>query len=299
MTILVTGGDGQLGTCLKDIINESKNNSNKWVFLSKKELDITDIDNVEEVFDKYEPDYIINCAAYTNVDNAPNNISKVYQINMLGPLNLTICAKYYNAKVIHISTDFVFDGLKNTPYNTTDNTNPLSVYGVSKLEGEKAILKHKNSTVIRTSWLYSEHGNNFFKTMYNRITNNEFTTVVNDQIGTPTYAKDLAEVIYYIITYNNFENKVYHYSNEGCCSWYDFAKAIELLLKPDLKTNEGVIQPISTELYEKINNKKMEKRPVFSVLSKDEIKKYKIGNIPHWLESLRKCFNIYTKKNEV
>lgn len=293
MIILVTGGDGQLGRCLKDVVNSSIPNNNEWVFLSRKELDITDMENVERVFDKYKPDYVVNCAAYTNVDKAFENhdeAEKAYIVNEFGPLNLARRCEYYNAKLIHISTDFVFDGTKNTPYEIDDETNPLSVYGNSKLSGEKRVIRnHENTFVIRTSWLYSEYGNNFFKTMYNRINGHEPTFVVNDQVGTPTYAGDLAKYIYDVVTYRGLSDRINHFSSEGCCSWYDFAKAIELLNSPGLTLGRVKIYPISTANYEKKIDKILAKRPSYSVLSNND----KLYATPHWLESLRKFFFKY------
>lgn len=295
MNILVTGGDGQLATCLKKHTIKSKNNN--YIFLNRKELDIADIEAIKMIFEKYNISLVINCAAYTNVDKAPEEIEKAYLINETGPLNLTICAKQYNAKVIHISTDFVFDGEKNTPYKETDKTKPLSVYGASKLAGEKAIFKFNNTMVIRTSWLYSEYGHNFFKTMINLILQNKKTYVVNDQVGTPTYAMDLADFLFNLVENNleRFENKIFHFSNEGCCSWYDFAKTIEIYLmrnSKDLNLN-NVINPVSTYEYQCLVKKMLELRPSYSVLSKAEIKKTYKNIIPHWISSLCTCIDRY------
>lgn len=299
MTILVTGGDGQLATCLKKKSLKSKNN---WVFLTRTELDITNIENIDKVFEKYEPDVIINCAAYTNVDKAFSERNKAYAINEIGPLYLTICARHYNAKVIHISTDFVFDGDKNTPYSESDETNPLSIYGLSKLAGENAVLRYDNSVVIRTSWLYSEYGNNFFKTMINRILDNQKSFVVNDQIGSPTYAMDLADFLFNVIEIkvDKLENKIYHFSNEGCCSWYDLAKAIETHLWGYINyllRERDLINPISTEEYQKMIDRTLEIRPSYSVLGKDEVKKIIDTPIRHWLVALNDCIENFLLKD--
>ena len=298
MIILVTGGEGQLASCLKDKVSES---NNKWIFLSKKEMDITKVESVDNILKKYEPNVIINCAAYTNVDKAVNEAGKAFLINELGPLHLAICAKHYGARVIHISSDFVFDGTKNTPYNENDKTNPISIYGKSKLAGEKVVLKYNNSTVIRTSWLYSEYGNNFFKTMFNRIITKEKTFVVNDQIGTPTYAMDLANFLFYTVENNlsNLENKIYHFSNEGCASWYDFAKTIELFLIENISNyiNEDIINPISTNGYNEIIGKTLEKRPAYSVLNKEELNKIVEYKNRHWISALYECIDKYLKQN--
>ena len=297
MIILVTGSDGQLGNCLKDVVNLSIPTDNEWIFLSRKELDITDLENVEAIFNKYKPDYVINCAAYTNVDKAFSNheeAEKAYIINEYGSINLITQCEHYNSKLVHISTDFVFDGKKNTPYKTDDETNPLSIYGKSKLAGERRILKHNNAYVIRTSWLYSEYGNNFFKTMYNRIKNYEPTFVVDDQVGTPTYAGDLAKYIYDAVTYRGFVSNLNHFSSEGCCSWYDFAKTIELLNNPGLTLGRVKIYPISTKGYEEKIGKNLENRPSYSVLSNND----KLYPAPHWLESLQKFFYKYKNIDE-
>lgn len=294
MVILVTGGEGQLASCLKVC---SKNKINKWIFLSKKELDITNVDNVGEVFEKYEPNIIINCAAYTNVEKAEEDRDVAELVNAIGPKILAQCARHYNAKFIHISTDYVFNGEKPLPYLYNDRTKPLSYYGKSKLEGENNIKNYDNVYIFRTSWLYSEYCHNFFKTMYNRIRNGEKTFVVNDQIGTPTYARDLANFIIYIIENNTLEkakSRILHFSNEGCCSWYDFAKSIEIeynrFSRGELLHN-GIINPISTLDYRIMLGRHTAERPFYSVLNKEGIEDIYNKPICHWLESIYKCFN--------
>lgn len=292
MTILVTGGDGQLASCLKSC-NKEKNN--KWVFLTRKELDITNVENVGKIFEEYEPDFIINCAAYTNVDEAEIEREKAFNINGLGPKILAQCARHYNAKLIHISTDFVFSGDKQIAYLTYDRTKPLSQYGLSKLQGENNLKNYNNAYIIRTSWLYSEFCHNFFKTMYNRIKNHEKTFVVNDQIGTPTYARDLANFLIYIIENNTLElakSRIFHFSNEGCCSWYDFAKSIEIEYNR-FDGNEityNNIKHISSFDYRIIVGRDLAQRPFYSVLNNEGIEEIYNKPIRHWLEAMNECY---------
>ena len=294
MRILVTGGDGQLASCLKRCI---LNSNNEWHFFNKNDLDITNVDNVYDIFEKYEPSVVVNCAAYTNVDNTPKDLINAKKLNEEGPLNLVMCAKQYDAKVIHISTDYVFNGTKNTPYETNEAVNAINKYGETKLAGEKAILKNNNAIVIRTSWLYSEFGKNFFKTMFFRILNGDKTLVVDDQIGTPTYAMDLAEFIKNIIeseTINTMGKQVFHYSNDGCCSWYDFAKTIEFFLKKqwtNILFNEDVIYPVSTEEYVKKIDKLIEPRPQYSVMSKKSLDNIPFSYRRHWVTALSDCMS--------
>lgn len=291
MKILVTGGNGQLAFCLRDVV---KDTDNKFMFLSKDDLDITDAEAINELFEEHLFDVVINCAAYTNVDKARDEVNTALKINEIGPLNLALIAKQYGAKLIHISTDYVFDGENNIPYTTDRKTNPLSTYGYTKLMGEEAIKRFDNVIIIRTSWLYSNYGKNFYKTMLNLIKDGKKTFVVNDQIGTPTYAKDLAGFIYDLIS-NDLLNKasgnIFHYSNEGCASWYDFAKMIEMLYNPE----SDVIKPCSTATFNSMameQGKIPENRPFYSVLSKKELSKIGDINVRHWAVALRDCMNI-------
>jgi dTDP-4-dehydrorhamnose reductase len=286
MEILVTGGNGQLG---KSIRNNIKNKKHNFIFVDKNELDITNTREVEKYFENHKIDIVINCAAFTNVDNSKNNISS-HLVNTFGPLNLALCASNYDATMIHISTDYVFDGEKNTPYTELDNAIPLNDYGKTKLDGENCILKFDDVFVFRTSWLYSIYENNFLRTMFNRISSKKETFVVNDQVGTPTSAKSLANfLLWFIDNYKekNIKNGLYHFSNEGVASWYDFAKTIELLYKEKTcKEYKNLIKPCSTDEYLKMIGKEIEKRPNYSVLSKDKIKKIYGENINHWVIEL-------------
>lgn len=278
--IIVTGADGQLGTCLKDILEPISEVES--TFLTIQDLDITDKDAVNTFFTN-NIDYCINCAAYTNVDNSENEPDLANQINALSVKHLAEICKKNNIVLIHISTDFVFDGKNKSPYLETDEVNPLGVYGKTKLEGELYIQKIiKEHYILRTSWLYSEYGHNFLKTMLKLGKERQQLGVVNDQIGTPTYAKDLAKVIAKIITLSNkLDFGTYHYSNEGEASWYDFAKEIFESVNYTLE-----LKPILTKEYPT-----PAQRPSYSVLNKNKIKKQLNIEVPYWKESLKKCIS--------
>ena len=281
-TILVTGGNGQLASCIKDV--EKQYGDLNFIYTDYLELDICDLNKVRTFFsNNNQIDYCINCAAYTAVDKAENEIDKAFEINALGAKNVAIACNDYNATLIHISTDFVFDGKKKEPYTETDVANPISVYGTSKLHGEVEIQQAlREYFIIRTSWLYSEYGNNFMKTMLSLSETRNEISVVCDQIGTPTYGGDLAKVILKIINSNNKNFGLYHYSNQGVASWSDFAKAI--FEEKHIKIN---VNPINTEAYPT-----PAKRPVFSVMNKAKIKNSIKVEIPNWKFSLRKCLKI-------
>ena len=279
ITILVTGGNGQLGTCFKDVV---KNHIDfNVIYTDYKELDITDLNQVKAFFQsRNQIHYCVNAAAYTAVDKAEEDQDKAFEINTLGAKNLALICELNNTILIHISTDFVFDGEKEEPYNETDETKPISVYGETKLKGEieikKIIEKH---FIIRTSWLYSEHGNNFMKTMLRLSKENDTLSIVSDQIGTPTYAGDLAQIIFFIINIKSQDYGLYNYSNLGKTSWLYFAKAIFKESKIDIK-----LSPIQTKDYPTLA-----KRPMYSVLDKNKIKKTFNYEIPYWEESLKKA----------
>ncbi|RNC88165.1 MAG: dTDP-4-dehydrorhamnose reductase [Winogradskyella sp.] len=279
--VLITGAKGQLSKCIESSLVNFENV--KAFFLSADDLDITNYDKASEVFKDITPDFIINCAAYTAVDKAESEKELAFMVNSEGVENLAKLCTVYKAKLVHISTDFVFDGNSCVPYTEDSNTNPLSVYGKSKLRGEELIKKAKcDFYIFRTSWLYSEYGHNFLKTMLRLGTQKDQIKVVYDQVGSPTYAKDLAEfVLNFIVSDENFEYGIYHYSNEGVASWYDFAEAIF-----DEKNIEIHLEPISTEEYPT-----PAMRPNYSVMSKDKIKSVFNIKINHWRQSLRKCLN--------
>lgn len=281
--ILVTGGNGQLGKQFRSL---TKNNSGfNFIFTGSKELDITNHNRVEEFIIEKEINTIINCAAYTSVNKAESEQKLANEINHLAVANLAQISKDNDISLIHISTDYVFDGLKNVPYIESDLTNPQTVYGKTKLKGEMAItsISPKASLIIRTSWLFSRFGNNFVKRIIELSKTNKQISVVSDQIGSPTNARDLARFIIKILPkINNIEVELFHFSNKGSCSWYEFAKAIFKINK--IKTN---IVPVCYNEYSSEVN-----RPNFSVLSTSKIEnKYKFV-IPYWIDALKDNFKI-------
>jgi len=283
--ILVTGANGQLGSEIKYL---SKFHNINFTFTDIEELDITSMDEIEGFFSSQEFGYIINCAAYTAVDKAEEEKEEADLANHIAVKNLAVMSSKFNAKLIHISTDFVFDGSSSIPFTEEDKTNPLSVYGKTKLAGEKAVLKHGSEVIIiRTSWLYSSFGNNFVKTMIGLTKKRDSIGIVFDQLGTPTYARDLAEAVLNIINSQDFLTGVYHYSNEGVASWYDFTKAIV-----EIAGIKCSIDPIETYQYPT-----PAKRPAYSILNKAKIKKVYNMEIPYWKTSLEKCINILKQKN--
>ncbi|MEN9336903.1 MAG: dTDP-4-dehydrorhamnose reductase [Bacteroidota bacterium] len=281
MVVLVTGAGGQLGQSLQHIAGQFS--AIEWVFCDSSALDISSIESIEFVFSEKQPQYCINAAAYTAVDKAESESEKAHLINGLGPENLAkVCAKY-NTTLLHISTDFVFDGTQSTPYVETDETHPLGVYGATKLEGELAIQKYIQAYyIIRTSWVYSPFGNNFMKTMLRLANEREQLSIVNDQIGTPTNALDLAQMLAELIGKDQLMQRppygVYHYSNEGQCSWFEFAQAI--FEKNGVKI---AVLPIPTAQFPT-----PAKRPAYSVMNKSKIKENFNVVIPDWRESLQK-----------
>lgn len=268
--ILVTGANGQLGTEFKKLLPDA-------VFAGADVLDITDLDAVKNFVQKNSIKIIINCAAYTAVDKAEDDIELVKKINEDGPRNLALSG----AKIIHISTDYVFDGNNYKPYLPQDKTNPISVYGRTKRAGELAVLENaKIAIIVRTAWLYSAHRNNFVKTMRRLGVEKESLNVVADQIGSPTFAGDLAQAIVDILPQMNEANKgIYHYTNEGVCSWYDFAVKIMELSGLNCKVN-----PIPSSEYPTKAT-----RPFYSVLDKTSIKEIFGIVIPHWEYGLKRC----------
>ncbi|MCF6129786.1 dTDP-4-dehydrorhamnose reductase [Flavobacterium sp. AS60] len=281
MVVLVTGANGQLGQSLQFIAPMYPNLN--FVFCSSADLDISDLEKCQTVFSKIKPNYCINAAAYTAVDKAESEPEKAQLINVIGAKNLAVVCKEYETILIHISTDFVFDGNASKPYTENDIPNPTGVYGQTKLDGEKAIQSiFDNYYIIRTSWVYSRFGNNFMKTMLRLSSERDSISVVNDQIGTPTNAVDLAECLVKIVTSNfqlptsNFG--IYNFSNEGQCSWYDFAK--EIFRINNISIN---LQSIPTTSFPT-----PAKRPKYSVLDKSKIKANFGFRINHWEKALAK-----------
>ena len=279
--ILVTGGNGQLGSELKEIAQNFPGHS--FFFTDVKDLDITNHGAVAGFIQSNKINVIINCAAYTAVDKAESEPELSDAINHLAVANFAQIAKDKNIKLIHISTDYVFDGTNHKPYVETDTPNPQSVYGQTKLNGELALqqINPANSIIIRTSWVYSKFGNNFVKTMLRLAETRDEISVVADQKGTPTNAADLAEAILNILPQICNETvELFHYSNEGVCSWYDFAKAIF-----EIKVLAIKVKPIESKQYPT-----PAARPFYTVLNKSKIKRDSQIQIPDWRGSLRKYF---------
>ncbi len=273
--VLVTGANGQLGKSIKRISPNFK--ELKFVFTDVDELDITNSKEVNTHFASNKIEYCINCAAYTAVDKAEEEVEKAYLINATAVKNLAKACQTAGAVLIHISTDFVFDGTKRTPYTEEDTPNPLSVYGKSKLQGEEYVQEIcDRHLIVRTSWLYSEYGNNFVKTMLRLAETRKQISVVNDQIGSPTYAGDLAEFILKVISSESTAYGLYHYSNLGQISWYDFAVEI---FKQNNKTVRVV--PIPTTAYPTAA-----KRPAFSVMDLSRVKTTFGSRITLWRQSV-------------
>lgn len=283
MNILVTGSNGQLGNEMRIVSEQLKQHT--FFFTDVAELDITDKVAVNEFFKQNAPDIVVNCAAYTDVNRAESDLEKAELINATAPKILAECCKANGAKFIHVSTDYVFDGSAHLPYKETDKENPVSAYGTTKYHGEQNIVASGcEYVIIRTCWLYSSFGKNFVKTMATLGATKEELGVVFDQVGTPTYAADLANAIATIIAKTAqdsaaFVKGIYHFSNEGVCSWYDFTVAIMGLYNLNCR-----IKPLHTDEYPTPAN-----RPAYSVLDKTKIKNTFGITIPHWYESLKVC----------
>ncbi len=288
MNILVTGANGQLGNEMRNLAIKSGNN---YIFsditepegLSTLVLDITDKESVVDAVRKYEIGCIVNCAAYTNVDKAEDQEELAFKLNASAVGNLAQAASVTGALLVHVSTDYVFGGDACLPYRETDRTNPTGAYGRTKLAGEKAVQESGcRYIIIRTAWLYSPYGNNFVKTMLKLTSERDSLNVVFDQVGTPTYAADLAYAIFDIIDNGKAAGNegIYHFSNEGVCSWFDFTKVIA-----ELSGNTACkISPChSSEFPSKV------KRPSFSVLDKTKYKSAFGLDVPYWTDSLKKC----------
>lgn len=280
--ILVTGANGQVGSELKQLSSQFMESD--FIFTDRRMLDICNKNLLRNFLNANNIDFIINCAAYTAVDNAEKDEQAADTVNHIAVFNLAKEAKDRGIKLVHISTDYVFDGKNFKPYIETDDVNPQSVYGKTKLAGEQSILEiaPEGAIIIRTSWVYSSFGSNFVKTMLKLGKEKDEIGVIFDQIGTPTYAKDLAEVILNIIhspEYNNIKPEIYHFSNEGVCSWYDFAVEIMKISKLNCK-----IKSIESKEYPT-----PAKRPHYSLLNKSKIKNKFNIQIPHWKDSLNCC----------
>ena len=283
MNILITGSYGQLGSEIRTLYTK-KAGEHHFIFTDVDTLDICDETAVSDFFAAHKIDLVVNCAAYTAVDKAESDTDKCRQINSLAVRNLMSAAKRHGARIIHISTDYVFDGTAHKPYVETDRIAPQSVYGSTKAEGEAILLDNyaDGSIIIRTSWLYSTFGNNFVKTMLRLGKERKELSVVFDQVGSPTNAADLAEAILSIVCSDRFEGGVYHYSNEGVCSWYDFAEAIFRLSGYSTQ-----LHPIRSSEYPT-----RAERPHYSVLDKARVREAFGITIPHWRTALEECLQL-------
>jgi len=280
--VLVTGSNGQLGSEIKAISDHYPNFD--FIYTDVKELDITNYSAVSSFVVKFKPKFVINCAAYTAVDKAEKEIELSTNINSIAPGFIAKACQENGCKMIHISTDYVFDGESKTPYTEDSKVNPTSQYGTSKLKGEEAVIREGGAMIIRTSWLYSSFGLNFVKTIINNAKIKPELKVVSDQIGCPTYARDLAKVILTVISKGEeyFVPEIFHYSNDGTCSWYNFASEIVALSGLNC-----IVTPIESKDYPSVVN-----RPKYSVFSKEKIcNTYKI-EVPHWKTSLGNCIEM-------
>jgi len=295
MRILVTGKNGQLGRSIQKIVNtdtktDNNQNLNDFIFVGRGDIDLSSESSISHYFNNNDKfDIIINCAAYTQVDKAEQEAELANQINHLAVKQLASIASNQLAKLLHISTDYVFDGESGKPYTETDTPNPINAYGRTKLAGEKALqtVMPMNAIVIRTSWLYSEYDNNFVSTMLKLGKERDEISVVNDQMGSPTYTADLADVILEIIKHKKFRDEgqstqIYHYSNDGEISWYEFAKEIFKIEKIECEVN-----PITTQQYPT-----PAKRPRNTLMNKDKIIKVFNIKISNWKSSLNTCLTI-------
>ena len=282
--VLVTGGNGQLARCINDVVNSLT--EYEFIFASSSDLNITNKAQINSFFDQNSFSYCINCAAYTAVDKAEEDSERAFKVNSKGAENLAKACLVNGIILIHISTDFVFDGEQACSYEESDITNPINVYGASKLKGEQLIQENLSQYfILRTSWLYSEYGSNFLETMLRLGNEKDELSVVSDQIGSPTYAKDLAKVILRIIEVDSKDYGIYHYANSGKTSWYGFAKAIfeESNIQIELKEIKSEEYPTPA------------KRPYYSVLSKKKIIEVLGLNIPYWKDSLKVAIKTLNK----
>lgn len=276
-TILITGANGQLGMELRELARNFPEYS--FLFVSRSELDITDEESVDVFFEKHTIQYCINCAAYTAVDKSETELQEALAGNALAPGFLAKACHAKGAVLFHFSTDYVFNGQGTAPYKTDDKTEPVNFYGKTKMEGEQAVLKYPEHFVIRTSWVYSIYGKNFVKTMIGLMQSRDVIQVVNDQTGCPTYAADLAHAVMQIIHQGAHTGGVYHYSNKGSITWYDFAVAIQQLSEINC-----IVEPISGSKFPT-----PAKRPTYSVMDTSLIERTFNLHIPGWRERLEVC----------
>ena len=288
MRILVTGSNGQLGSEM--VALQTQETPHQWFNLDINELDITDKNAVEQFVVNNKIDGIINCAAYTNVDKAEEDVALCYKVNRDAPQYLAQAIEKVGGFIIHISTDYVFDGTNNIPYTEQDKPNPVTIYGKSKIEGEQYVCEScKQHIIIRTAWVYSSYGKNFVKTMIKLGKEKPNLGVIFDQVGSPTYARDLAKTIITIVNQGIIPG-IYNFSNEGVISWYDFTKNIHQLAN----ITSCKVEPIHTADYPTLAQ-----RPHFSVLDKTKIKNTYNIEIPYWRDSLEECIQLLEQQKKI
>jgi dTDP-4-dehydrorhamnose reductase len=277
--VLVTGSNGQLGI---DIVKHFKEKGYETYGFSREKMDITDLDSVQNVFSRVKPEIVIHCAAYTKVDLAETNVDQAFLVNAVGTRNVSVEAQKYNAKLVYVSTDYVFNGDGKESYNEFDETSPLGVYGKSKLAGENFVKSLTSKYfVVRTSWVYGAEGNNFVKTMIKLAENNSEIKVVDDQVGCPTYTVDLAKQIELLVQTEKYGT--YHISNSGNCSWYEFAKAIFKRMEKPVN-----ILPVSTSEFPR-----PAKRPSYSVFDHMALRLNGFPKVRPWEEALEEYMKLY------
>lgn len=281
--VLVTGANGQLGTCLQDAAKALNSAEYQFLFVDKEHFDIANPDMVESYFFSNQVDCVVNCAAYTAVDNAEKEVEKAFQVNADAVGLLAKECAEQKADFVHISTDYVFNGMSLGPFTEEDTTQPINVYGKSKLEGERLALEsNPNTIILRTAWVYSQYGKNFLKTMLRLFAEKDEISVVNDQCGTPTNANDIAQTILQIIQTEKKTPGVFHFTNSGPTNWFEFAEAIKELTNSDIQ-----IHPIPTKAYPT-----PARRPKYSVLDTTKIQEVYGVEVRDWRESLKEVLRI-------
>ena len=287
MKVLVTGANGQLGSALRRVLDREM--PGEAIYTGREDLDLTDAAAVEVFMRDREVTHVVNCAAYNAVDRAEEEKRECALVNTDAVKNLGAAADLLGAKIIHLSTDYVFDGTNHRPYRESDKVNPISQYGTTKRKGETALLAlAPESIIIRTAWLYSDTGHNFVRTMLAMAEKQDRIRVVCDQIGTPTYARDLANAILAVLKSHQWVAGIYHFTNEGAASWYDFAKAIFRIAGKDVN-----VVPIPTEDYPTPAS-----RPAYSILDRSRIKATYGVEIPHWEEALADCIKLIQNQKD-
>lgn len=281
MRVLITGGSGQLGYDIAKLLEE--NNTMMYV-PTHEEMDITDRDSVMMAFDSFKPDVVFHCAAYTAVDKAEEDKERCYDINVNGTKNIVDASDIYGSKVVYISTDYVFHGDKNGIYETSDITDPINYYGYTKYLGEQEVMKNSNNLVVRISWVFGINGKNFVKTMLRLASSRDEISVVSDQVGSPTYTYDLARLLVDMVNKN--KSGIYQATNEGYCSWYEFAKYIFEVSGIDIRVN-----PILTKDYVTLA-----KRPLNSRLSKDKLDEDGLTRLPDWKDATKRYIRVLRKE---